>query len=73
MRELQVFDVILLDIIGESLKSLFHGTDRMDELNLSGCDIDNDCVEELLHSFDGLHTLKLANCCLVVVYMCTIL
>jgi hypothetical protein len=61
----EVFTQVVLGTLNECVRDLFHGLNIMDELNLSGCLIDDDSVYELLHWFDGLKTLNLADCPLV--------
>ena len=46
-------------------EQLFHGTDSMEALDLSGCMVDESCVDELLHCFGKLRSLKLAYCDMV--------
>jgi hypothetical protein len=59
----QVIELIMLDCINMCIDSLFSGTEGMEYLDLSGCDIDDDCVEELMLAFAGsLRTLKLSDC-----------
>lgn len=43
-------------------KQLFNGTDNMEELDVSGCLVDEACLDELLRCFTKIRSLRVANC-----------
>ena len=58
----QVEESVVLEAMADAIGDMFSGLDDMDCLDLSSCDIDEDCMNEMLLCFDHLRTLRLSDC-----------